>query len=180
MTIYRDTDSSMAEQLASELQAAVISGEYVDQELIELADNVLSAHQVYVQLLYVGMVVDRITQLAHYFEALDNIVEVIDTEDLAEATTSEKIRAVSALNQAIKTKVEIISNMMASKDAIGMLTASMKDTFSGESTLAVPTADSTQADFFTKMQDLPPDQRQRVVAVALNKLVDSMERKDDD
>jgi hypothetical protein len=175
---YRDADSSMAEQLASELQAAVISGEYVDQELIELADNVLGAHQIYVQLLYVGMVVDRITQLAHYFEALDSIVEMVDTEDLAEASTGEKIRAISALNQAIKTKVEIISSMMASKDAVGMLTSSMKDTFSSESGLAPVGVPDSQADFFTKMQNLPPDQRQRVVAVTLNKLVDSMKGND--
>ena len=70
ITTERDIDSSMAEHLTAELKTAVLSGEFVDQDLLDLADNVLSAHQIYVQLLYVGMVVDRISQLSFYFDAL--------------------------------------------------------------------------------------------------------------
>ena len=169
-----DTEISMTQQLTTELHMAVASGDEVDPQLIELADNVIHAHQVYVQLLFVTMVVDRITQLTHYFEALDSVVEILDTEDLAEASTGEKIRAVSALNQAIKTKVEIINNMMASKDAVGMITANMKDTFGAAEALSDGMTSEGQEQFLTKMASLPPNQRQRVLSVTVTALQEAL------
>ena len=174
MIQLNDTEMSMAQQLTAELHMAVSSGDEVDPQLIELADNVISAHQVYVQLMYGSMVVDRITQLTHYFDALDATVEALDTEDLAEASTGEKIRAVSALNQAIKTKIEIINNMMASKDAIGMIAANMKDTFGAVEVLAEGVSAEGQEAFLAKMQALPADQRQRVLSVAVTAIRKAM------
>jgi len=60
--------SSLAREIASQLLEAVQTGEKtVDKKLIDMAENVLHAHSVYVQLLYVAMVVDQITQLTYYF-----------------------------------------------------------------------------------------------------------------
>jgi hypothetical protein len=169
-----NTEISMAQQLTTELYMAVSSGEEVDPELIELADNVIRAHQVYVQLLYVSMVVDRITQLTHYFDALDATVEILDTEDLAEASTGEKIRAVSALNQAIKNKIEIINNMTASKDAIGMITANMKDTFGAAETLTEGITKEGQEQFLNKLLSLPSNQRQRILSMVVTAIQEGL------
>lgn len=165
--------SSLAMEMASQLLEAVQTGEKtVDKKLIDMAENVLHAHQVYVQLLFVGMVVDQITQLTHYFDTMDQLVETVDIEDFAEATTSEKVRGIAALNQAIKVKVEVINTMMASKEAIGMLTSSMKDTFGdGEVSLEEGGASKTLLD---RLKTLPAEQRQRVMTIAVNALRTSM------
>jgi len=169
-----DPDLSMTQQLTTELHMAVSSGEEVTPELIALAENVIHAHQVYVQLLYVSMVVDRITQLTHYFDALDSVIEVLDTEDLSEASTGEKIRAVSGLNQAIKTSVEVINNMMASKDAIGMITANMKDTFGAAEVISEGMTAEGQETFLAKMSSLPANQRQRILSGAVTAIQKAM------
>jgi hypothetical protein len=152
----------MTEQLTGILRESLTTGEKVDSALLDFADNVIRAHQIYVHLLFVSMVVDRITQLTHYFEALDSVVEVLDTEDLAEASTAEKIRAIAAFNQAIKTKVEIITSMMASKDGIGMLVSNMKDTFGD--TASLTKAGVSEENPLATIENLPADQRQRVLA----------------
>jgi hypothetical protein len=174
----KDSKENIVHKMASQLLDAVETGEKVDPELIDYAQNVIEAHQMYVQLLYVGMVVDQITQLTHYFDTLDSTVEILDTEDLAETDPSVKVRAVAALNMAIKTKVDVINNMMASRDAIGMLVASLKDTFGERETLlAEGGADSNLLEMITK---LPAAQRQRVLGTAVNVIRNSMEAKDAD
>ena len=164
--------SAVVENMAGQLLEAVSTGDAVDPELIEYAEQVIQAHQVYVQLLYVGMVVEQITKLTMYFAAQDDLVEDLDLESILEGTPAEKIRAVSALNQAIKTKVEIIGSMMASKEAIGMLTANLKDTFGeGEALLKEGGADNN---FMDALRALPPEQRQRVLGTAVSQLRKTM------
>ncbi len=168
----RDEGIDIVHELSGELLEAVTTGGKVSSELIALAENVIHAHQVYVQLLYVGMVVGQITELANFLDALDNLVADVDMEDLAEASITEKLRGITAFNQAIKTKVEIISNMMASKDAIGMLTSSLKETFGdAETLLAEGGADSNM---LKKLKDMPPEARQRILGSAVAKLRESM------
>lgn len=174
----RDRDGiDIVHELSGELLEAVTSGGKVSQELIDLAENVIHAHQVYVQLLYVGMVVGQITELANFLDALDNLVAEVDMEDLAEADTASKLRGISALNQAIKTKVEIISNMMASKDAIGMLTSSLKETFGDAETLLEEGGADTN--MLNKLKDMEPEVRQRVLGTAVAQLRKSMVGDDD-
>lgn len=164
--------SSLALEIASQLLDAVQTGaKTVDKQLLDMAENVLHAHAVYVQLLYVAMVVDQITRLTQYFETLDELVETVDIEDFAEASTAEKVRGISAMNMAIKTKVEVINNMMASKEAIGMLISSMKDTF-GSGDLIETTGISKT--LLEKLQSLPAEQRQRVLTTAVSALRTSM------
>lgn len=164
--------SAIVENMAGQLLAAVSTGDAVDADLIDYAEQVIQAHQVYVQLLYVGMVVEQITKLTMYFAAQDDLVEDLDLEAILESTPAEKIRAVSALNQAIKTKVEIIGSMMASKEAIGMLTASLKDTFGdGEVLLKEGGADNN---FMEALKALDPEQRQRVLGTAVSQLRKTM------
>jgi hypothetical protein len=172
-----NSDASMASDMAGELREALETGDRVDPAMIDLAENMLHAHQVYVQLLYVGMVVDRITQLPYYFEVLDSIVETLDTEELAEATTAEKIRSTSALNMAIKTKVDVISSMMASKEAVGMITASMKDTFGDGETILEEGGASK--DLLERLKDLPAHTRQRILGMAVNHITDEMKKGED-
>lgn len=163
-----ENPSAIVETMAAELLEAVSTGENVDSELIEYAENVIRAHQVYVQLLYVGMVVEQITQLVLYFKTQDELVEDLDTKVLAQANNAEKIRAVTALNSAIKTKVEIINSMMASKDAIGMLTSSLRDTFAGGDSLLIE--GGADENILNMLKELPSDQRQRIVGYAVNAL----------
>ena len=64
--------------------------------------------------------------------------------------------------------------MMASKDAIGMITANMKDTFGAADVLAEGVNAEGQEAFLAKMQALPADQRQRVLSVAVEAIRKSM------
>jgi len=165
-------DIDIVHELSGELLAAVTSGGKVSNELIDYAENVIQAHQVYVQLLYVGMVVGQINSLADYLNAMDQLAADIDIEDLAEADVPVKVRGITAFNQAVKTKVDIISSMMASKDAIGMLTSSLRETFGQkDSLLEEGGADSGM---MQKLKDMSPEVRQRVLGAAVSKLRESM------
>ena len=168
----RHESTDIVHELSGELLEAVMSGGKVSSELIALAENVIHAHQVYVQLLYVGMVVGQITELANFLDALDNLVADVDMEDLAEADTAVKLRGITAFNQAIKTKVEIISNMMASKDAIGMLTSSLKETFGDSETLLEE--GGADSNMLEKLKSMTPEARQKVLGTAVAKLRESM------
>ena len=64
--------------------------------------------------------------------------------------------------------------MMASKEAVGMLTANMQDTFGSKQNLSSTGVTGGDDQFLAKLQKLPADQRQRVVAVAMRSLVEAM------
>jgi hypothetical protein len=126
------------------------------------------------------MVVDRITQLPHYFNALDAIVEDVDTHDLAEADATTKLRAVTAINAAIKSKVDIINNMVASKDATGLLVANFKDMFGHNIELF---EEGEGQELMSKIQGMKPEKRQRVLGGVVNllrTLAEEEEKKDND
>jgi len=169
--------ASLVHQLATELLDAVATGEQVDPELLVQAEKFIQAHQLVVQLLYVGMVVDRISQLPHYFDALDAIIEDVDMRDLAEADAGTKLRAVGAINAAIKSKVEIINNMMASKDATGLLVANLRETF-GETVNLFE--EGGGKDLMTKIQEMTPEKRQRFLGGVISSLKTAMKESEDE
>lgn len=157
----RNSNAGVVQQMAGQLLEAVTSGDKVSQELIDTAENIIQTHQLYVQLLYVGMVVERITQLQHYFSALDDVIEDIDTEDIAEADVMGKLRAAAVYNQSIKNKIEVINTMMSSRDAIGLLISSLKDTFGGEQKIMEDTG--AGQDLMAKLQGMSPAKRQEIL-----------------
>ena len=161
----------VAHEMAGTLLSSVIEGEKVDKELLDYAENIIEVYQLYAQLLYVGMVVDRIGQLPYYFDALDSITYDLDTEDLAEADASVKLRAVSAFNHAIKTKVDVIGTMMASKDGTGILRAGLRDTFGERAELPSYGDDKN---LLEKLGEYTPEQRQRILGGVINVLRTSM------
>ncbi len=172
------TKNSMVHQMAGELLDAISSGDQVSEGLIDSAESMIQAHQLYVSLLYVGMVMDRVTQLQYYFDALDEIVEEVDTKDLAEADPQTKLRAVSVLNNAIKAKIDVINSMMATRDAVGLLISSMKDQF-GPTTEVVE--DTTAGkDLMARLQNMKPEQRQKVLGGMVSLLRGVMEDVDDE
>lgn len=169
--MHQDSND-VVHRMAGQLLEAVTSGDKVSDELIEAAENIIQTHQLYVQLLYVGMVVGRITQLQHYFDALDAIIEVVDTEDLAESDTATKLRAASVYNQSIKTKIDVINTMMSSRDAIGLLISSLKTTFgSGEE---VTDDEAPTKDLMSKLRNMPPAKRQEILGGIVSMLRKAM------
>jgi hypothetical protein len=171
-------DARVAHEMAGTLLSSVIDGEKVDKELLDYAENIIEVYQLYAQLLFVGMVVDRIGKLPYYFDALDAITYDLDVEDLAEADAAVKLRAVSAFNQAIKTKVEVIGTMMASKDGTGILRAGLRDTFGENSDLLDRTG--TDKTILDKLGEFTPEQRQRVLGGVINTLRASMVEDEND
>ena len=170
-------DGRVAHEMAGTLLSSVTEGETVDKEILDYAENIIQVYQLYAQLLYVGMVVDRISQLPYYFDALDSVTYDLDTEDLAEADTSAKLRAVSAFNHAIKTKVDVIGTMMASKDGTGILQAGLRDTFGETSDLFEHSG--ADMNLLDKLKDYTPEQRQRILGGVINLLRDKMVEAED-
>jgi hypothetical protein len=165
--------------MAGELLDAISSGDQVSEELIDSAESMIQAHQLYVSLLYVGMVMDRVTQLQYYFDALDEVVEEVDTKDLAEADPQTKLRAISVLNASIKSKIDVINSMMATRDAVGLLISSMKDHQFGPTTEIVE--DTTAGkDLMARLQNMKPEQRQKVLGGMVSLLRGVMEDVDDE
>jgi len=172
----KEDNVRVAHEMANTLLATVLDGDKVEKGLLDYAENIIQVYQLYTQLLFVGLVVDRITQLPYYFDALDSIVKDLDMEDLAEADTSSKLRAVSAFNHAIKTKVDVIGTMMASKDGTGILKSGLRDAF-GETVQPKGEEDKNLLD---KLSGLPPEKRQRILGGVINVLRDSLEGEDDE
>jgi hypothetical protein len=172
----KEDNVRVAHEMATTLLSTVIDGDKVEKGLLEYAENIIQVYQLYTQLLFVGMVVDRITQLPYYFDAIDSIVQDLDVEDLAEADTSAKLRAVSAFNHAIKTKVDVIGTMMASKDGTGILKASLRDAF-GETEQPKGEEDKNLLD---RLAGLSAEKRQRVLGGVINVLRDSLADGEDD
>jgi len=145
--------------MANSLLEAAVTDTVIEKGLIDQAETLITVHQLYVQLLYVGIIIDRIAQLPSYLDSLDSIVEDIDLEDIAEANVQVKIRAISALNQAIKTKVELVNSMMASKEAVGVLIAQLRENFGQEET----SGGSEDAQLLDKIKDMPSEKRQKIL-----------------
>lgn len=158
----RRSSSGVVQQMAEQLLEAVTKGDKVSEELIETAENIIQTHQLYVQLLYVGMVVERISALQHYFKALDVVLEDVDTEDLAEADAGTKLRAVSSFNQSIKNNIEVVNTMMASREAVNMLLTQMRDAFADDHRIAVDNPEASQ-DIVGKLEAMAPDKRQEIL-----------------
>jgi hypothetical protein len=168
----RNKESGVVQKMAGELLEAVTRGDKVSKELIETAENIIQTHQLYVQLLYVGMVVERITQLQYDFQALDAVIEDIDTEDIAEADAGTKLRAVTAYNQSIKNKIDVINTMMSSRDAIGLLISSLKETFGGEPEVFEDAGAGQE--LMGKLAGMTPAKRQELLGGIVTMLAKSM------
>ena len=173
----RNSSSNVVNGMAGQLLEAVTSGDKVSQELIDTAENIIQTHQLYVQLLYVGMVVERIGQLQNYFTALDSVIEDIDTEDIAEADVAGKLRAASVYNQSIKNKIDVINTMMSSRDAIGLLITSLKNTFGGEQEAKEDAG--AAGDLMAKLQDMKPAKRQEILGGIVTMLRGAMPDEED-
>lgn len=178
------TNASFAQIVTDQLLDSMKTGERVDPDLISYAEDVIQVHQLVVQLAFVGLIVDRIPQLAVYNEALDNLIGQLDTKDLAEASIGEKIRAASVMNNSVKTTIDVINEMMSSKDAVNMLISSMKNQFGDEGAAVAKANEST---LISRFQSLKPEARQQLLAGAVtlirNKMVpeqDNMEEENNE
>ena len=158
---------NLVEGMASKLLEAMTKGGKVDKETLDLAVNIIETHQLYIQLLYVGMVVERINQLQRDFATQDELIEEIDIHDLAEADPTVKARMVAVLNQSIKTKVDVINNMIASRDAVGLLISGLRETFGG----GIEDHTGAEKDMLTKFAELPPSKRQDMLGGIINQVV---------
>jgi len=172
-----DRENVLLHRMADTLLESATSNTVVEKGLISQAETLITVHQLYVQLLYVGVIIDQITQLPSYLEALDSIVEDIDLEDLAEASPRVKLGAISALNQSIKTKVELVNSMMASKDAVGILISQMKENFGyGEEA----EEESGDAQVMSKIKDMSSEGRQKVLGGVIQLLQKTMKGDDNE
>ena len=77
----------------------------------------------------------------------------------------------SAFNHAIKTKVDVIGTMMASKDGTGILRAGLRDTFGERAELPSYGDDKN---LLEKLGEYTPEQRQRILGGVINVLRTSM------
>lgn len=177
------TYSKFAQTITNDLLDAVKSGEDIDPELISYAEDVIKIHQLIVQLSFVGLIIDRLPQLANYNDALEDLLYQLEA-DFAEADIPDKIRAAQMLNQSVKTTVDIINDMMASKDAVSMLIASLKDNFGEGSSGQLVDEDGDDKNLMNKFSSLPADKRQQLLAgfvtLLRQKMPEGVEEANDD
>jgi len=173
------TASRFTQVVTTRLLDSIKSGDKIDPELIQYAEEVINVHQLIVQLTFVGLIIDRLPQLSNYNEALDALIEELDTKDLSEASIGDKIRAASVLNQSIKTTVDVINDMMASKDAVNMLIASLKDTFGAGSSVLLEEGGAGK-DLINKFNKMSAEKRQQLLAGAVTVIRRQMTENEDE
>ena len=157
-------NEAVLQDIAEQLIGAIANDETVDPELMKVAENLISSHNLYIQLLYVALILDRAKSLPLYFEAMDTFCDELHTEDSAEMGPAEKIGAVRSLTAAVKSQLDIVNSMLATKDASGVLIASLRDEFLG--------ADSKTEEGgpISSIANMKPSERQRILTGVINDL----------
>lgn len=153
-------DSEVLQDMAQQLLTAITrEDKVVDQDLLESAENLITSHHFYVQLLFVNLIIERMRALEAYFETMDLLTEEIATEDIGEMNSAEKIRGVAAIQSAVKTQLDIVNTMLASKDASAAMISSLKEAFS----TATPRATEEGESVLDNLGQMSPEKRQRIL-----------------
>lgn len=159
----------LAQQLLLEMSSPTDSETPVDDHLLKIAESLITAHQFFVQLSYVDMIIERMKKMELYFEVMDIFADEVSTEDLAEMTPSEKIRGVQAMTNATRVQLETVNAMLTNKDASNVLISNLRETF-GSSPSA--TAEEGAKEILDDIEDMKPEQRQRVLRGTIEALRD--------
>lgn len=163
-------DDHVLQDMAHELLNAMSDDKTVDKQLLKTAESLITSHHFYVQLLFVSMVIDRMKKMDMYMETMDLLAEDISSEDIAEMTPIEKVRALQAFTGSVKYQLETVQTMLASKDASGVLVASLRETFAGEADFKNDREEAQ--DIISGLQSMKPDQRQRILKGTIQALRD--------
>jgi len=151
-------DDTVLKDMAEQLLGAMTSDIEVDDSLLSTAENLISTHHLYIQLLFVSLLMDRARNINLYFEAMDAFCEDLSVEDVSEMTPGEKTNAMRAITTSVKSQLEVVNSMLATKEASGVLIASLRDEF-GRKEVEVKDEDNVLGD----IQSMKPEQRQRVL-----------------
>jgi hypothetical protein len=155
-SVNEDVLYDMAQTL---LDAMSKENKTVDQDLLKTAENLITSHHFYVQLLFVKMIIERMRSLDSYYETMDALTEDVSTDDIGEMTSSEKIRGIQAICGAVKIQLDIVNTMLASKDASAAMISSLKESFS----ILDPEDREKTEDILKDISTMSPLQRQRVL-----------------
>lgn len=151
--------------VATELLDEIVSSESeVNEELLRVAESLIEAHQFYAQLQFVDLIITRMKGLPFYLDAMDTLMEDVTVEELAEMTPDQKLRAISVVEKALKTQLDVVNTMLASKEASAVLIANLKETFRDKISLE----DAEDSEEPNKFGNLSPDGRHRAIKAAIS------------
>lgn len=150
---------NLAQQLLSAMAGSEADSE-VDAHLLKVAESLISAHQFYVHLSFVDLILDRMKKLDIYFETMDTFAEEISGEEMADMTAAEKVRGIQAMTNATRVQLETVNSLLANKDASNVLISNLRENFGGEQ---IASQDEEAKAVLDDIQDMDPGQRQRVL-----------------
>jgi len=165
-----DVDVGVIQQVAQELLTSIAIGDEttpVDKELLDTAENLILAHQFYVQLSFVDLIIKRVKKLGIYFDTMDAFTEELYAEDMAEMAPQEKVRGVQALTNATRVQLETVNSMLASREASNTLISTLRENFAGSQS---PKESEDTGALLDKIKQMTPDKRQRVLRGAVQAL----------
>ncbi len=149
----------MAQQLLTDIAQGGES-DPVDETLLATAESLIQGHQLYVQLLFVNMIISRVRSLESYFAAMDIFVDEINAEDSPEMTAVEKLRGIQAITTAIKSQLDMVSTMQSSREASGALISTLRENVGSVPVSAIPEETDNVLD---TLKTMDPSTRQRVL-----------------
>lgn len=156
------SEDNVLRNLARQLLLEMSSGTEdtpVDEHLLKTAETLIQAHQFYVQLSFVDLIIQRMKKLGIYFETMDVFADEINTDDMAEMTASEKVRGIQAMTNATRVQLDTVNAMLTNKDAANVLISNLRENFGG-----VQDAEPGEAkEILDDIRDMDPNKRQRVL-----------------
>lgn len=151
---------NLAQQLLSAMSGPDVDSE-VDAHLLKVAESLISAHQFYVHLSFVDLILDRMKKMDVYFETMDTFAEEISGEDMAGMSASEKVRGIQALTNATRVQLDTVNALLTNKDASNVLISNLRENF-GSGGMTEPQGDDAKA-VLDDIEEMNPGQRQRVL-----------------
>lgn len=148
----------LARQLLLEMSAGT-EDTPVDEHLLKTAETMIQAHQFYVQLSFVDLIIQRMKKLDVYFETMDVFVNEINAEDMAEMTASEKVRGIQSMTNATRVQLDTVNAMLTNKDAANVLISNLRENFGGVQEKEHGEAKKILDD----IEEMDPNKRQRVL-----------------
>jgi hypothetical protein len=156
-----DALKDLARQLLIQMGSATDDTTSVDDQLLKTAESLIVAHQFFVQLSFVDLIIERIKKIDIYFEAMDVFAEEVSTEDLADMSPAEKIRGVQALTNATRVQLETVNTMLSNKDASNVMISNLRENFGG--TTKIEDSDGGAKEILEDISGMESEQRQRVL-----------------
>jgi hypothetical protein len=133
----------------------------VDGALLKTAESLIKSHQLYVQVLFIDLIISRMKQLQMYFDTLDTLTDEVSSDDIVDLNPGEKVKSIQILSNVIRSQLETVNSVLSAKETSGVLLSSLHELF--PSNLTDPDMVQEANTIFDEIENMSPAQRQRVL-----------------